>query len=235
MSQDFDRFHDSYGEAVRRSIAFSGQDVAFFTDVKADLLVDAVRRALADPMKVSVLDVGCGVGLTDAAIGARFGSLSGVDVSEASIRSARATNPTVDYRAYDGRVLPYDDDAFDAAFAICVVHHVEPPARRGFITEVARVVRPGGIAIVIEHNPYNPLTRMAVARCDFDDGVVLSRRRETERLMGSAGLDVVTSSYVLFFPWRVATLRRIEGGLGWLPLGAQYLVAGRVPGSRPAS
>jgi SAM-dependent methyltransferase len=233
MTQDFDRFHDSYGDAVQRSIAFSGQDVGFFTDVKADILVDTARRTLADPGTISVLDVGCGVGLTDAAIGGRFGSLSGVDVSEASIRSARATNPAVDYRAYDGRALPYENDTFDAAFAICVVHHVEPPSRRGFVTEVARVVRPGGIAIVIEHNPYNPLTRLAVARCDFDEGVVLSPRRDVERLMASAGLDVVTSSYVLFFPWRIATLRRIEGALGWLPLGAQYLVAGRVPGGSP--
>jgi SAM-dependent methyltransferase len=234
MSQEFDRFHDSYGEAVQRSIAFSGRDVGFFTDVKADLLVDTVRKTLADPRTTSVLDVGCGVGLTDAALGARFGSLSGVDVSEASIRSAGGTNPTVDYRVYDGRVLPYEDGTFDAAFAICVVHHVEPPLRPGFVAEVTRVVRPGGVAIVIEHNPYNPLTRLAVARCDFDDGVVLSRRRTTERLMETAGLDVIASSYVLFFPWRRPTLRRIEATLGWLPLGAQYLVAGRSPGSAGA-
>lgn len=229
MSQNFDRHSESYGDAVQRSIAFSGRDVGFFTDVKADLLVEVAHHGAGDPSSLSVLDVGCGVGLTDKALGGRFGSLAGVDVSEGSIGQARITNPHVDYRVYDGSRLPYGDGTYDMAFAICVIHHVEPAERATFAVEMARVVRPGGLLVAIEHNPYNPLTRLAVARCDFDEGVVLSRRNTTRKLLTLAGLDVVEARYVLFFPWRAEAFRRVERRLGWLPLGAQYVVAARTP------
>ncbi len=72
------------------------------------------------------LDVGCGVGVTDAHLAGRFAELQGVDTSEEAIRRAAAANPGVLYRAYDGDRLPYEDETFDLAFAICVMHHVDP-------------------------------------------------------------------------------------------------------------
>jgi SAM-dependent methyltransferase len=227
MSPDFDEYRHSYRDAVQRSISFSGQDSGFFTDVKADLLCDLAERVLGDPRSLSILDVGCGVGLTDAAIVGRFGSVHGVDVSEGAVAEAAATNPWARYDSYDGRTLPFEDERFDLAFAICVLHHVERVDRQAFVQEVTRVVRPGGLFVVIEHNPVNPLTRIAVARCDFDEGVELVPRREAIALLAASGLETVEDPYVLFFPWRGRAFRRAERGLTWLPLGAQYIAAGR--------
>jgi SAM-dependent methyltransferase len=117
--------------------------------------------------------------------------------------------------------LPYDSGSFDVAFAVCVLHHVDPAARRQFTAELARVTRPGGLTVVFEHNPFNPLTRLAVARCEFDEGVELLRRRELQRLLAPA-LREVESRYLLFVPWRA---ERLERALGGVPLGAQYYVA----------
>jgi SAM-dependent methyltransferase len=227
MSSDFDEHRHTYRDDVQRSIAFSGQDVGFFTDVKADLLCELAERALGDLGSLSVLDVGCGVGLTDAVLQGRFGSLHGVDVSGGAVAEAAAANPWAEYASYDGRSLPFDDDRFDLAFAICVLHHVDPPDRPAFTEEVARVVRPGGLVVVIEHNPINPLTRLAVARCDFDEGVELVPRKEARTLFAGGGLRPVEHPYVLFFPWRGKPFRSVERGLTWLPLGAQYIAAGR--------
>jgi SAM-dependent methyltransferase len=227
MSRDFDEHRHTYRDDVQRSIAFSGQDVGFFTDVKAELLCDLAERALGDIGSRSALDVGCGVGLTDAALEGRFGSVDGVDVSEGAVAEAAIANPWATYASYDGQNLPFDGDRFDLAFAICVLHHVEPSDRPGFISEVSRVVRPGGLVVVIEHNPINPLTRMAVARCDFDEGVQLVPRKEARSLFASGGLAPVEQPYVLFFPWRGSAFRRVERALTWLPLGAQYIAAGR--------
>ena len=47
-----------------------------------------------------------------------------------------------------------------------------------FVAELARVVRPGGLVVVFEHNPLNPLTRLVVSRVTFDDGVRLLRSGE---------------------------------------------------------
>ena len=231
MSRKFDRYSTSYEDAVRRSIGFVGQDVDFFTENKADHLVEIARRSVGDPANLRALDVGCGVGLTDRLLAGRFGALEGVDVSEEAVDRARRENPDVTYRSYDGDDLPYADAEFDVAFAICVMHHVPPERWEAFSHELARVVRPGGITVVFEHNPLNPLTRLAVARCEFDDDAVLLTMRRSRDLLRRAALREVESAYILFFPWRGATFRRGERRLRRVPLGAQYYVAGRRDGA----
>src|SRR5207248_6423747 len=102
----------------------------------------------------------------------------------------------------------------------------DPANWRSFVEELARVTKRGGLVVVIEHNPLNPLTRLAVSRCDFDEGAVLLRARQTRRLLAEAGLTVAEARYIAFFPWRGRILRLAESRLGRLPLGAQYAVAG---------
>ena len=89
---------------------------------------------------------------------------------------------------------------------------------------MARVTKPDGLVAVFEHNPLNPLTRRVVRSCAFDEGVELIGRRELEQLFRAASLTVADSEYLLFFPWRAEA---VERRLTWLPLGAQYVVAGR--------
>jgi len=171
------------------------------------------------------LDVGCGNGRTHEFL--HDLRLQGVDVSEPMVRQARTANPNVEYRVYDGKQLPYDDGSFDLAFSICVLHHVDRDSRLRVVRELGRVVRRGGLVAVFEHNPWNPLTRKAVAAVPFDAGVELLSRRDVVSLFRSANLDVVEAAYMLFFPWPHRIFEAIELGLGWLPLGAQHVVAGR--------
>ena len=49
---------------------------------------------------------------------------SGAEVTPGTIETARKQNPTVNYRLYDGKSIPFDDATFDLVFAICVVHHI---------------------------------------------------------------------------------------------------------------
>jgi SAM-dependent methyltransferase len=232
----FDEYRDTYRDAVRRAISFAGGDVDFFTEAKARVLLDAIRRLLGDPRDVRVLDVGCGPGETDAYLVPHVGELQGIDVSEGILEAARARNPEVAYTAFDGVRFPFDDASFDFAFAICVLHHVPRPSWPGFVGELVRVVRPKGVVAIVEHNPFNPLTRLVVHRCEFDDDAVLLRRRQVETLERQAGAEPVDSRYIVFFPWRSRLLERVERGLDMVPLGAQYVVAGvradRVPSRR---
>ena len=224
MSNEFDPYAESYKEVVERSIGFSGQDQDFFLEAKARALVDVVRRRLGDPASMRALDVGCGTGLMDRHL-YDFGSLTGVDPSTRMIEAARRTNPGVEYGVADGTELPFEDGSFDLAFAVCVLHHVLPPTRPAFVAELARVTRPGGLAVIVEHNPLNPLTRLAVARCEFDEDAILLGRREARSRLRAAGTRPVEERYFLFFPWRSSLLARAERALAPLPLGAQYYVA----------
>ena len=225
----FDVYADRYEEAVRHSIAFAGREHAFFTRRKAEHLLDLAQRRLGRLDEVRALDVGCGVGSTDAHLVGRLGSLEGVDTAAAAVERAAAANPGVRYRAYDGTRLPYDDEHFDLAFAICVVHHVAPADRAALAGELARVVRRGGIVAVFEHNPFNPLTRLAVARCAFDDDAVLLRPRRARRLLDEAGLRLVEQRYIVLMPSDRPSARSVEHAFRNAPLGAQYYVAAQRP------
>lgn len=225
VASDFDRYRDTYTNEIERAIGAVG-DPMFFTEVKARALLDLARRRLGVPSELSFLDVGCGPGLTDVLLADSVGSITGVDVSGAMVERARVTNPSGRYEVYDGGRLPFADEAFDLSFAICVLHHIDPPARPAFTEELARVTRRGGLVVVVEHNPVNPFTRLVVARCEFDKGVQLLGVRETRALLSRAAAAALESRYILFFPWRPTIFRQTEKLLTLLPLGAQYLVAG---------
>ena len=194
----FDQHADSYQESVEASIAFAKVDHAFATECKARHLLSLCSRLLGPPSELRLLDVGCGVGLTDALLVDKIGRLHGIDVSVESVERAAATNRSAHYAGFSGDAFPLPDESVDLAFAICVLHHVEPYERAGFVSELRRVVRPGGIVALFEHNPLNPLTRVAVSRCEFDEGVTLARRRATARLLARAGLAVEDGAYIIF-------------------------------------
>jgi SAM-dependent methyltransferase len=227
MHPDFDRFSESYRDDVQRSIGFLGQDHDFFVRHKVGHLLRLTERWVGDPAGLTALDVGCGIGLTDRYLTDRFGDVHGVDVSPRSLAVAREAHPSVRYQVYDGATLPFPDGSVDVSFAIGVLHHVPVSARGAFVAEMARVTASGGLAVVFEHNPYNPLTRLAVDRCDFDEGVIIPSKRSTTRLFRANGVRVIEGPYVLFFPWAFPGSTGLERSLRWLPLGAQYVVAGR--------
>ena len=224
---DFDRFGDTYERDLDEVVRFSGQDADFFSRVKARRLLSLVGRHVGNPRDLSALDVGCGIGLTDTKLAPGFGRLAGIDISPVSIEHAAARNRDVDYRTYDGNTLPYADGTFDVVFTICVLHHVPPLERVAFVSEMQRVLRDGGIAVIGEHNPLNPLTRLVVSRCAFDKDVELLRAHQAETLLRAASLEPVDRRYILIAPTDGPLAKRIENSLSSLPFGAQYLVAGK--------
>ena len=115
----------------------------------------------------------------DEHLAGAVGRLVGLDVSAEMTSRAAERNPGVEYVVSDAAMFPFADSTFDVAFASCVLHHVPRGERAALVAELARVVRPGGLVSVLEHNPINPATRLVVARCEFDEDAVLLRMRET--------------------------------------------------------
>jgi SAM-dependent methyltransferase len=132
----------------------------------------------------------------------------------------------LNYDTYDGRTIPFADASFDAAFAVCVMHHVPPEQWQSFADEMQRVVRQGGLNIIFEHNPFNPLTRRAVAGCEFDRDAVLLKPRDVEAHLTRAGLQRPQSRYILTVPPKGSVLTRLDKIFSHLPLGAQYYTMG---------
>jgi SAM-dependent methyltransferase len=219
-----------YLEEVNRSIGFAGLTVDFFTHGKAVHLARLTSNRFSEASASSWLDIGCGQGSMHRYLRGSAGQLQGVDVSAEALHAAAAANPWASYTHYDGNDLPFADCCFDVVFTSCVLHHVAPPRRPHFLSEAYRVLRPGGLMVVFEHNPLNPLTRLAVLRCEFDRDAVLLMRRETVRLVSDAGFEAVGGKYIFFLPLASPWARAIDDKLGFLALGAQYLVSGARPG-----
>jgi SAM-dependent methyltransferase len=224
VSADFDHHAATYRDDVDRAIAFARKPVDYYARRKAEILVELV----GEEASASILDVGCGVGLVDAHLVGRFRRVAGVDLSNAELEVARAANPGVFYERSSETRIPHPDGEFDVTFAACVLHHVPRAARADVVGEMARVTRPGGLVVIFEHNPLNPLTRLVVRRVTFDAGVSLLRAREVVRLYGrSPILSKPTVRNITFFPWDSSVARAIERKLAPIPLGAQYVVAAR--------
>ncbi len=228
MSSQFDQYKDSYVKSVEASVSFSGKGHRFFTQVKARELLNSLRRLKGETQTLSILDVGCGTGATDEFLVGEFNQVSGTDVSEGVLETARKNQPSVLYKFYDGLTLPFADASFDVSFTICVMHHVPPTHWSAFIAEMKRVTKPGGLCYVFEHNPLNPLTRKAVRDCEFDQDAVLLNKARVRELFQEVDLEIQEERYILFAPIEGELIRRAESMLRWLPIGAQYFVCGKI-------
>jgi SAM-dependent methyltransferase len=225
---DFDEFAADYSRQVDRAVAFSGQSQDFFLDAKARQLAALIRDQLGESPAPRVLEVGCGPGMMQRRLRA-VGRLWGIDTSLACLAQAGHAGAGTRLAAADGRSAPFADGSFDLVFAVCVLHHVPPERRDGFVGEMARLTRRGGLVAIWEHNPWNPLTRGVVARCPFDRDASLLSLPATRRLLRGAGLSRIWSLYGLFFPWRGRAWQRAERLLARVPLGAQFAVFGVKP------
>ena len=83
-----------------------------------------------------------------AALAANGAHPYGVDVSVDLLRSARSYGPVL--RLQLPRLDPFSEQSFDAALVSLVLEHLDD--ERTFLSELGRVVRPGGrLAVVINH------------------------------------------------------------------------------------
>ncbi|MEI7591621.1 MAG: class I SAM-dependent methyltransferase [Actinomycetes bacterium] len=224
---DFDGLAERYRDSVQDSIEFSGQSVEFFSRRKAERVLEITARLLTAPSEMSFLDVGCGVGMTDRFLSGRVGHLVGVDEARLALAAGAGANPSFNYCGGDALALPFPDGCFDVAFTICVLHHVHIEHRAAFLSEMTRVVRPGGLVLVFEHNPWNPGTRVAVSRCEFDVDVSLLARRTVSRLLQAAGLQPIEARDLIFTTSDRAWAGWIETVMAPTPFGAQHYVAAR--------
>ncbi len=217
---NFDHHSIAYSEQITEALALVGLEHGFFFEAKVREIL-AARRGLPAG-SVRVLEIGCGVGLLQQRLRPLLGRVWGIDSSVGSLALAGASQGTL--AAADGMRAPFADESFDLVIAVCVLHHVPVEQRDAFLAESMRVTRRGGVLALCEHNPWNPLTRAVVGRCEFDHDAVLLPRAELRRRLRGVGLGGIQTHFILFFPWRGSFWRRLERLLAWIPFGGQYFI-----------
>jgi SAM-dependent methyltransferase len=231
VKPEFDRHSESYEELLRDPIRdrFSPGGTEFFHVRKRDLIRDYFRRRGIDTRKLAYLDLGCGKGELLSLLRNDFAGIGGCDPSAGMLAAGELAGNGIETRVQeDPGSIPFPSGTFDFVTAVCVFHHVPVSARPSLVREMCRVLRPGGTLAIVEHNPYNPVTRLIVSRTPVDADAILLRSGETRKLLKQAGLSLAEQRYFLYFPEGMyRRLSLLERALGRIPLGGQYVVFAR--------
>ena len=159
VMRQYDEFAPVYDETLLRKWGYQAPAVA------AQLLARHV------PLGATVLDAGCGTGLTGSELHrVGFDAVHGADISTSSLRIAASKGVYRSLvRADLLEPLPFLSDTFDAAICVGVLSYI---SGGGLLRELCRVTRRGG-AILLSHR-----TDLIAAR-SFGD---LLRRLEADGL-----------------------------------------------------
>jgi SAM-dependent methyltransferase len=163
----------------------------------------ALRMQLLAPLAGRrVLDVGCGLGQWAALMALHGAEVWAVDISPESCATARrcaALNGVADrvhVSVGSALELPFPDGSFDAVHGQNIIHHLDAAA---FGAEVARVLRPGGLAVFSENSANNKLLMFArdyvcghfgIPKWSSDDEYPLSRKFRRDFGAAFARMDV---------------------------------------------
>ncbi len=110
-----------------------------------------------------VLDVGCGTGVLTRQIAKELDGdaacVVGLDAAPKMIEVARRKAEGLSHIQFDVGVsesLTYDEASFDCAVSTFFFHHVDAELKRKSLSELHRVLKPGGTLIIIDVDvPYN--------------------------------------------------------------------------------
>ena len=224
-SSEFDEFAKNYDEALAMGLSLTGESKDYYASGRVAWL--AKRLAARGQVVRSVMDFGCGTGsgvpfLLDG-LGAQ--RVHGVDVSAASLETARAehTRDGVTFAMIEAPIGP----TFDLAFCNGVFHHIPVADRHHAAAYVHDALVPGGLFALWENNPWNPGTRYIMSRVPFDRDAITLTPPETRRLLQDAGFDILRTDFLFLFPRALRALRPLERLVASLPLGGQYLTLAR--------
>ena len=148
-------------------------------------LLDRVSERV--PSSGTVVDVGAGTGSFAIALAGARPDLTviGVDGDPDILARARAKRgaAAVDWREGLAGELPFGPVAADAVTMSLLLHHLGPEAKRSALTDVHRVLRPGGWLHVADWGrPRGPLPRAGFAALRVLDGFEPTRDHAAGRL-----------------------------------------------------
>jgi len=169
-----------------------------------------LQRAIGERQDVRLVDCGCGTG-ANVDLLSRYGRAYGFDVSAVGLRLGREAGRTRLARA-TVTAAPFPSETFDLVSSFDVLYSLEDGDERAAISEMYRLLRPGGYALV-------NVAAMEVLRGDHS---VLSRekrrysRGDLRRRLEAAGFLVERITYTnatLFLPMMLGRALQRRRGL----------------------
>lgn len=125
---------------------------------RGDNRVKSIQKYIDLRFPVSCyLDIGCFDGYITNAIGNLFNlnnnQIHGTDIKPHNSRIQNTIK--LNFTIYNGIKLLYDDNYFDLITCLMVLHHIPEENLSSLLSEISRVMKPGGVLILREHNVTN--------------------------------------------------------------------------------
>lgn len=140
----------------------------------SEIVMD-ILRSLPDYKRLSYLELGCGDGLILEKLSDEGANAIGTTFYEKVDDYIRSRDYPEGIRVDGGidldKSIPYSDGQFDVVYSMEVVEHIE--GHRNFISEAARVLKPGGWFVMTTPNIHRLISRFHFALC----GVHLVKER----------------------------------------------------------
>lgn len=136
--------------------AFTGE--RFLPGLAGEIVYEHVHRyAFARRLVAGarVVDVACGEGYGAALLAGAAASVIGVDVDGPTIAAAQARyggRPGLAFCHASGTALPFADASADVVVSFETIEHLPQRLQAGFVAELARVLRPGGLLVLSAPN-----------------------------------------------------------------------------------
>ena len=150
-----------------------------------------------------VLDVECGAGVEVVRFARAGARVTGVDIAASAVALTRQNleqqGLTARLETADGEALPFPDASFDFVFAHGVMQYTTHTAQ--LVSEVRRVLRPGGLAMFQAYNRVswlNALSKVMKVPLEHEDAPVLRRYSiaELRRLLTSfSSVEIVPERF----------------------------------------
>ncbi|MDG2422821.1 MAG: class I SAM-dependent methyltransferase [Phycisphaerales bacterium] len=150
--------HISYRqpESSETSPEFTGE--RFIPGVGGQIEVEHVHRYLLARQFAAdrdVLDIACGEGYGTELLASVARSVVGVDIDQKTIERARLVHkgPGIRFETGSCLAIPLEDDSIDVLVSFETIEHIADHG--AFMTEIRRVLRPGGLLLISTPDPDN--------------------------------------------------------------------------------
>jgi ubiquinone/menaquinone biosynthesis C-methylase UbiE len=160
-----------------------------------------------------LLDVGCGDGGVARMLRREVAEVTAVDIERSP---AWADEPGLAFMVADGERLPFESASFGIVHSKDALHHMDDP--RAALGEYRRVLAPGGRALVIEGNRYNPVFYVHLTRLGGHEH--FTRRKFRELVLEQFSAVRFGAFEAHYVPWsdRLWPIQHlVEEGLERLP------------------
>jgi SAM-dependent methyltransferase len=166
-------------------------------------LLDAIERHAP---RGRMLEVGCGHGLLLDEARARGWAVEGLEIAAASREHARSLG--LDVR--DETLEAAGDGGYHAVVLSDVLEHLDDPV--GALGRIARLLLPGGVALIVTPDPASRTARLAGSRWwgYLPSHTYLIPHATLRDLLRDAGLDTVEARHL----WRTFSVGYWAAGLG---------------------